>query len=227
MASTVTPNGIEEAIKALGKEPDKLLLDYWATIIKPKESIYAYSEGVATLRERDWDSKKCKIILTQLRLIFAHRTWLGQETGKFMNLTRIEAIETRGFFNRKIHITHTKGILEIEIYHPGELDSFSTYLINLCFGHPDDKPTVGLYSGDHSNVIQENKGRSYSRERVPSYIQTIVWERDNGQCVKCGSAKNLHYDHIIPVSKGGSNSVENVQILCQRCNLRKSNKIGG
>jgi 5-methylcytosine-specific restriction endonuclease McrA len=53
----------------------------------------------------------------------------------------------------------------------------------------------------------------------------IVYERDEGKCVKCGSQNKLHFDHIISFSKGGSNSKKYIQILCEDCNLKKSNKI--
>ncbi|MEI6823714.1 MAG: HNH endonuclease [Bacteroidota bacterium] len=53
-----------------------------------------------------------------------------------------------------------------------------------------------------------------------------VWNRDGGKCVKCGSQENLEFDHIIPFSKGGSSTYRNIQILCKKCNIEKSNKIG-
>jgi hypothetical protein len=50
--------------------------------------------------------------------------------------------------------------------------------------------------------------------------------RDRGQCVLCGSTKNLHFDHDIPFSKGGSSlTAANVRLLCAKCNLQKSDKI--
>ncbi|MBN2080776.1 HNH endonuclease [bacterium] len=58
-------------------------------------------------------------------------------------------------------------------------------------------------------------------------VQLLVWKCDGGRCVECGSKENLEYDHIIPVSKGGANTARNIQLLCQSCNRKKSNKIGG
>jgi len=64
-----------------------------------------------------------------------------------------------------------------------------------------------------------------SREPIPEDIRFLVWRRDGGKCVKCGSRRDLEFDHIIPVSKGGSNTERNIQLLCQRCNREKHNKI--
>jgi hypothetical protein len=63
------------------------------------------------------------------------------------------------------------------------------------------------------------------REPIPESVKLLVWTRDSGSCVQCGSKKNIHFDHIIPVAKGGGNIEANIQILCQICNLRKSDKI--
>ena len=43
----------------------------------------------------------------------------------------------------------------------------------------------------------------------------MVWRRDEGKCVQCDSSERIEYDHIIPVSKGGSNTVRNIQLLCE------------
>lgn len=61
---------------------------------------------------------------------------------------------------------------------------------------------------------------------IPSNVKRAVWTRDGGQCRMCGAKDELHFDHILPYSKGGSSTVvANVQILCSRHNLQKSDRI--
>ena len=61
---------------------------------------------------------------------------------------------------------------------------------------------------------------------IPKEVKLEVWRRDKGRCVICGSKDNLHFDHIIPYSKGGSSLVaENIQLLCARHNLEKRDNI--
>jgi len=60
---------------------------------------------------------------------------------------------------------------------------------------------------------------------IPEEVRIVVWRRDDGKCVKCGSRENLEYDHIIPISKGGSNTVRNIELLCEKCNREKKDKI--
>jgi 5-methylcytosine-specific restriction endonuclease McrA len=63
------------------------------------------------------------------------------------------------------------------------------------------------------------------REPIPEAVRFAVWRRDGGKCVKCAGKKSLEFEHIIPVSKGGSNTERNIQILCEKCNRTKSDKI--
>lgn len=64
-------------------------------------------------------------------------------------------------------------------------------------------------------------GRIISQE-----VKDLVWNRDGGKCVQCSSNARLEFDHIIPFSKGGSNTYRNIQLLCEECNRKKTNKIG-
>jgi len=61
---------------------------------------------------------------------------------------------------------------------------------------------------------------------IPAQVKLEVWKRDKGKCVLCGSTDNLHFDHVIPYSKGGSSLVaENIQLLCARHNIAKRDRI--
>ena len=63
------------------------------------------------------------------------------------------------------------------------------------------------------------------REAIPRAIQREIWRRDEGRCIECSSKERLCFDHIIPFSRGGSNTGRNLQLLCERCNLSKGNRI--
>jgi hypothetical protein len=61
---------------------------------------------------------------------------------------------------------------------------------------------------------------------IPSPVKAEVWRRDKGRCVICGSTDNLHYDHDLPYSKGGTSLLaENIRLLRARHNLQKGAKI--
>ncbi|MGD0651653.1 MAG: HNH endonuclease [Verrucomicrobiia bacterium] len=61
---------------------------------------------------------------------------------------------------------------------------------------------------------------------ITTHVKVEVWQRDGGKCVECGRTDNLHYDHDIPFSKGGSSlTAENVRLFCAKHNLSKSDKI--
>ena len=62
----------------------------------------------------------------------------------------------------------------------------------------------------------------------PRYITPVVrrkvWIRNKGQCTACGSRNDLQYDYIVPISEGGNNTLDNLQLLCETCNQEKSDK---
>tara|TARA_B100000131_G_scaffold298984_1_gene318920 strand:- start:491 stop:1096 length:606 start_codon:yes stop_codon:yes gene_type:complete len=72
----------------------------------------------------------------------------------------------------------------------------------------------------------ENKKSNKRSRHISQDVKDKVWNRDGGKCAECGSNENLEFDHMIPFSKGGANTYRNLQLLCENCNRKKSNKIG-
>ncbi len=69
------------------------------------------------------------------------------------------------------------------------------------------------------SIIYEVKPSS--NRYIRKAVKQAVTIRDKHRCVKCGAAENLHIDHVIALSRGGSNDIDNLQVLCRDCNLRK------
>jgi hypothetical protein len=64
------------------------------------------------------------------------------------------------------------------------------------------------------------------RRIIPTSVKLEVWKRDGGKCVKCGTREDLHFDHMIPWSKGGSSTTaDNIQLLCGKHNIEKHDRI--
>lgn len=85
-----------------------------------------------------------------------------------------------------------------------------------------------LPEGSEIKMTREEIEEFEFSRRIPTEVKRIIWERDGGKCSHsgCDSKNNLHFDHIIPWSKGGSsNDPKNIQILCGKHNLKKSDKI--
>lgn len=80
-----------------------------------------------------------------------------------------------------------------------------------------------------NNYTQYKISAQYQRSIMTDSLRYDILKRDNYRCQICGSTAKegvkLHVDHIIPVSKGGKTTVDNLQTLCERCNLGKSNKL--
>ena len=81
---------------------------------------------------------------------------------------------------------------------------------------PQPPPGWRFWLPDAQAPVGERNTRS-----IPQDVKITVSARDGGRCRQCGSTGDLHFDHVIPWSKGGANTVANIQLLCGPCNRRK------
>lgn len=61
---------------------------------------------------------------------------------------------------------------------------------------------------------------SGKRRSIPLKVKRVVLERQK-ECQICGSLNNLQIDHILPVSLGGTNDLDNLRVLCRQCNMEE------
>lgn len=87
---------------------------------------------------------------------------------------------------------------------------------------------------DIPSLYLNGRGRLKRRTSLPSWLKKAVFFRDRGKCVLChgdlsglwNTQIELHYDHIVPLYRWGTNDPSNFQLLCESCNLKKSKKPG-
>jgi hypothetical protein len=90
----------------------------------------------------------------------------------------------------------------------------------------EDDPQIETSNVEHESIKIKRTPRNINLK-----LRFKVLQRDNFRCCSCGASPakdpdvELHVDHILPWSKGGETLIENLQTLCSKCNLGKSNMI--
>ena len=91
--------------------------------------------------------------------------------------------------------------------------------------------TIDALAETLSQKIKFNKSAAGQRALMTAKLRAFIKDRDGHACKQCGASVAvepnllLEVDHIVPVSRGGLSTVENLQTLCWRCNRSKSNKL--
>ena len=103
------------------------------------------------------------------------------------------------------------------------LQAFIEYINN-------EKPIVEEQQVEVQIIEKGKTITSEKRRSISLGLRYKVLSRDRFKCVKCGVSPStdinckLHIDHIVPFSKGGLTTLDNLQTLCENCNLGKGNR---
>ncbi len=113
------------------------------------------------------------------------------------------------------------------------LENFIEYVNSAKDIYEYQNETINLIPINENNEVSKiiNKKAKKTTRNINLRLRFQILKRDNFSCKKCGQspaknpAINLHIDHIIPWSKDGETVIENLETLCEQCNLGKSNLI--
>jgi 5-methylcytosine-specific restriction endonuclease McrA len=83
-------------------------------------------------------------------------------------------------------------------------------------------PSLALQVPEHIRLLDGNPERQW---KVPSVSRREVLRRDNHTCQYCGSTRHLTIDHVLPRSKGGPHTWDNVITACEKCNAAKGDRL--
>jgi len=143
--------------------------------------------------------------------------------GKIENIKTETAKAMLASQHKPLHLDGGRWLYQDSVYEvTGEFSFDESVLLILEFVDKERRKFERL-----KNKFSEEKsdGLKYERPRIPENVRIEVWRRDEGKCVRCGSREKLEYDHIVPISRGGSNTARNIELLCESCNRAKSNNI--
>lgn len=185
------------------KSGDTPSMQNTSVITKIGESIWHYTSEITLIREQSRETKRHQghIIVTSERIIFKSLDYPVE-----IPLNNIIDVEPR----------------TSALYIVGKTKK-TTCQFNL-----NDGEILGAYIEQALNKFHRKinlKETAKKTRSIPQSVKQAVWLRDAGQCVECNATEYLEFDHIIPFSKGGSNSENNIQLLCRKCNLKKSDRI--
>ena len=124
-----------------------------------------------------------------------------------------------------VRVIYDRHFLYKDAIYKFDRDDYSSEEMTLQILDLEDKERRKFERLKRKFELSQQMEKTPRRGAIPEEVRIAVWRRDSGKCAKCGSRKNLEYDHIIPVSKGGGNTVRNIELLCEECNRKKRDNI--
>jgi len=125
-----------------------------------------------------------------------------------------------------------RGVLAYAATHPGE--PITVKLLIEMAGNDTKKFGKEAAASVLNEIINAGYASSvgtdritYVKGKIPPELRDAVLVRDGHRCVECGSSKRLCADHVVPESKGGKTTLDNLQAMCRPCNSEKAAKVAG
>ncbi len=156
--------------------------------------------------------------------------WLGKSGHPRVNEKRFAVIEQKIFRRRKLAYPLPKARVKSTVNYTSPKGK-NSYLRRLEWNF--DQLNQGFRAAQAARAHQSTQEFLRQRERslMTDRLRVTILRRDGSRCKMCGASAaagaTLHIDHITPVSLGGRTVPENLQTLCQSCNLGKSNTFIG
>ncbi len=212
---------IIENVKSIQKGMNFRLNDRYSVILMSRKKNAIYFDGI----END------RIIKYQGHNIPGHTKGLNPEYTNQPYYTKKNKLTENGKFALAAYLYKTgKSDSEYvkvyeKIFHGVWIDRGLFLLVDYEYVSDGNRMVFNFFL-EPFNEMKTQSQEKFSSRYIPSYVKKNVWKRDRGRCVICGSTVNLHFDHELPYSKGGSSiTSENVRLLCATCNLKKRDKI--
>jgi len=168
---------------------------------------YAHHETPVTYQKKNKEVKYIPgtLLLTNKRLYFIGEDGTNSHKVGYNNVSQVRRIGESTFL---LQVEQGRGGGIYEVPDP----ELTTLIIHLA-------------SRKWKGYLVALKEQANMQE-VPGHIKAEVMRRDQGRCCMCGyQDPYIEFDHIIPRSKGGPNTVGNIQLLCRGCNRRKGDKL--
>ena len=156
------------------------------------------------------------------------RQVLGRSRSDRLDDAKYRSIEQKLYAKRRLRDPQSATLIRATVFYtsPQGRNSYSRYW-DLTFEQLQ-------YEFAAARAVRSQQGttaflRQQERSRITAGVRSKVFARDSYRCRHCGISTALgavlHVDHIIPISKGGTSDLGNLQTLCQDCNLGKSNRL--
>lgn len=185
---------------------------------------YQSKEVVADIKKVNYNRAEYQKYIDRIKKVPLGK--FGAPTGT-LKRQKLEKVEKKYLHNMKIEKPVTQ---------------FSITILLLCSkinGYVYDSKQDTFYEEDILNLIKRlnNRSGNYYRDReiweaicrvergkVSNKLRFAIYARDGYKCCRCGVSQynaTLEIDHIIPISKGGKSTPDNLQTLCHKCNVEK------